>query len=124
MSECGLSIGCEADGQCEVYSIRYVRAKKEHICSECRKVIAVGEVYEYHFSVYEGDALTIKTCSICAEIRDAFTEPGSAICPGEMWGEIKSYVFPEIKTSCYDRLSTPLAKAKLQLMWMKWKGLL
>jgi len=55
-----------------------VRARKQHYCGECRRVIEPGEEYEYVFGVWEGESNVHKTCSDCLSIRDEyFVENGS-----------------------------------------------
>jgi hypothetical protein len=34
---------------------------------------------------------------------------------------MRDYVFPEMTTTCYDRLKTPEAKVELQRRWAEWK---
>jgi len=69
--------------------------------------------------VYDGSAHTYKTCPVCAEIAKAFQ--CDARIPGELW-EGMYEVMGSITTGCFDRLSTPEAKAELERRWMEWKG--
>lgn len=53
----------------EVYSSRFVRARKEYRCYECRKLIRVGERHEYAFGVLDGWTYQPRTCMGCVGIR-------------------------------------------------------
>lgn len=45
------------------------RARKEHLCAECGRTIASGEVYLYEAWVYEGSFDTHRTCGQCHAAR-------------------------------------------------------
>lgn len=45
-------------------------ARKEHKCSECRRVIKPGESYENAFGIWEGERNTFKTCQHCLDLRE------------------------------------------------------
>lgn len=53
----------------DVHRARKVRARKPYRCEECGKRIAVGEVHEYVFAVYDGDPSQFRTCAHCLDIR-------------------------------------------------------
>jgi len=57
------------DEYAELYREKDVKAKKEHKCSECYQVIQKNEIYKYIFTVFQGDASTIKICSVCQDKR-------------------------------------------------------
>jgi len=69
MSGCACVYPTEADGP-EFSNIRYRKARKEHKCCECEKVIEKGERYEIIAGKWDGDVSTFKTCLDCAAIRD------------------------------------------------------
>lgn len=127
MSECGVCIGgYDSDGSCEFYDIRWPKAKKEHRCEDCNRVIAKGENYQRVAGKFDGEFFAVSTCAVCVEIRNAFTcteydQVGPP--PGELWNDIREQMFPVITTACYDKLQTPEAKAYLRDRWLKWKGL-
>ena len=123
MGTCSVSFGSEADEMCAFWESKIKTARKAHVCGECRKQILPGEKYESAAYVFDGSFNHEKKCLVCAEIRDAFLEHGCAYCPGDMWTEMRDYVFPEMTVTCFDRLKTPEAKAELQRRWMEWKGL-
>ncbi len=45
-------------------------ARKEHQCTECRRAIPVGEMYERVRGVWGGEPHTFKTCVRCLALRD------------------------------------------------------
>lgn len=45
-------------------------ARVEHRCGECCRVIAKGEPFERHFTVYEGSGHSLVVCSHCAVLCD------------------------------------------------------
>lgn len=67
MGDCNAClVGWEPDGQCEVFNRGMVkRSRKEYRCCECSRIIPVGSPYERTFTVFEGDAETYHTCTIC-----------------------------------------------------------
>lgn len=123
MSDCGVCIGAEAeDGSPEFYEAAYHTARKEHICGECRRVIAKGSRYEYASGKFDGDFFAFKTCLDCEAIRNAFN-CGSAILHGELWQQMRDYGFEQMTTGCLAKIETASAKAYLIERWQKWKGL-
>ena len=123
MSDCGVCIGGGGDGEySEFHHTERPKARKSHICCECKREIFKGEFYEKVFGKFDGEVYREKTCSMCSEIREGFS---CESCPpyGELWTEMKEYVFPDMSSSCFEKLSTPEAKTFLRLMWMEWKGL-
>jgi hypothetical protein len=72
----------------EVYSSTMRKAKKEHICGECRKPIKVGETYEYVTGLWDGRWDWHKTCRICVAIRDDFMECGWIF--GQLWEDLRN----------------------------------
>lgn len=57
------------DEYAELYREKTVKAKKDHKCSECYKPILKGEIYQYIFTIFQGDASVIKICSDCRDKR-------------------------------------------------------
>ena len=56
----------------EFYDAKLVKAKKEHQCSECYRVIHPGEMYERINGKWDGDVSTFKTCPDCKSIQETF----------------------------------------------------
>jgi len=123
MSDCGVCIGDgDIDGFAEFCDITRPKARKDHHCEECGRVIPKGAVYVRHVGKFDGDLFCVKTCVVCNEIADAFScEYG--VAHGQLWSEMEA-VFSRLTTTCFDKLSTSEAKTYLRQRWMQWRGLL
>lgn len=51
------------------YGVSIRKARKEHICCECRGIIHTGERYNYHHGVWNGKAASYKVCFDCDDLR-------------------------------------------------------
>ena len=60
------------DEGAEFYRDKIVTARKQHQCGECLEIIEPGQKYETAFGVQHGDSFSAKTCSACAEVRNAY----------------------------------------------------
>lgn len=49
---------------------KHPKARKEHICIECRKPIKKGQQYWYFEGVYAGKWESFKTCLRCEKVRE------------------------------------------------------
>lgn len=65
MSECV----CDYDGP-EIYFSELRKARKVHVCEECRARIQPGEQYENASGKWDGRFDQFKTCSRCIALRD------------------------------------------------------
>ena len=121
MIECGVcaffGLNGEAEEPCEQ---DVVESELMHFCCECGRHIDKGRKHEYSYGFSEGERWEMRTCIICAEIREAFCCDGYVF--GDLWKAMEE-VSSQMNISCLDRLSTPEAKAELQRRWMVWKGL-
>lgn len=107
--------------QPDFYSSKIVKARKQHVCLECKDVIHPGFEYERVAGKWEGSMEAFKTCLVCVEIRKALCCEGW--CHGLLWFDAKESMFPALTTGCLSKLTTAAAKAKLLTEWRKWKGL-
>jgi len=110
--------GNDGEGpSCHSQAIR--KARKEHVCSECREPIPKGTKYDYSTGIWDGRPSSYKTCLLCVEIRDHFS------CEGwiyeQLWGDLTENFFPDMKCGglCMTGLS-PDAKRKLIDARMEW----
>ena len=123
MSDCGVCIGGgDYDGTPEFSHISTPKARKDHKCLECRRAIRRGSQYERTSGKFDGNIYSDAVCLECAEIRDAFYCGEGAYIVGDLWEQMGE-CFPALTTGCFDRLTTPAAKAFLRDRWLKWKGL-
>lgn len=60
---------CDIGDPPEYYRVRIVKARKQHRCEECSRVILPGESYECVTGKWEGAVSILKTCSNCLDIR-------------------------------------------------------
>lgn len=59
---------CDFD-PAELYNVTTRKARKQHRCEECRRVIEPGESYENVMGKWDGDINYFKTCSHCLDVR-------------------------------------------------------
>lgn len=57
-----------------VHRTEPVRSRTERRCDECFRMIPAGDVHEYVFGVWGGDATYYRTCAECVETRDELRE--------------------------------------------------
>ena len=123
MSDCNVCIGGgESDGHFDFYNKTNPKARKAHKCSECRRLIEIGQTYERAVMKWEGDLETFKTCSDCVQIRSGLS-CGEGVEYTNLWQEVYDYVFPNMTQACIDKVNTVSAKKYLQDRWITWKGL-
>ena len=76
-----MSISCncsvDIDEVAEFCDESYPKARKEHICCECREVIGKGRKYQLITGKWEGEFGTFKTCMACAAIRKHYCPNGA-----------------------------------------------
>lgn len=120
---CDVCLYMEADGSTEFYKASKPKARKEHRCIECHKPIPVGTQHEHARGKYDGDFFAVRTCLLCAEIRDVFT-CGGGFVHGQLWEEMAQSAFERLTTAspCFRKLSST-AKQRVMDEWREWKGL-
>lgn len=57
----------------QVYLAKQVKARKSHVCEECRNTIRAGDAYERVSGLWEGQWETFRTCLGCVSLRQ-YTE--------------------------------------------------
>jgi hypothetical protein len=87
--------------QCELWSETKRKARKEHQCSCCRRVIRPGEEYLVHFSVLQGDPNSAKCCAECVRDRLTFADAhGGTLCtPGYLPHMLRECISEEPETA-------------------------
>lgn len=64
----------DCDGRVEILQSADRKARKEHRCGECGRLIAIGETYHYEFGKMEGRTDTYITCAHCMVARGWLTK--------------------------------------------------
>lgn len=119
MSDCGVCLSTY-EGDTEMYRRRICRAGKLWKCEECGKRIERGVLYELSGGKTEGNFWACKTCLVCSDIANGLSCNGR--CHGNLWDDME-YIYENLNTACFSRLSTIEGKKELQRRWMIWKGL-
>ena len=119
MGACSFHLSGYDEGS-EFYNSKMVKARREHRCCECNKIIEKAEVHETVVGKWEGLIQRYRTCALCMEIRTKFGERGWLF--GSVWDDIHEYLFPEMNFNCMEGLS-PEARTRIIERWQKWKGL-
>ncbi len=118
---CPLDGGGPWENRVSFRRVQIVRARKQYFCEECRKPIVIGEQHESYTAKWEDCGVdTVRTCLLCAEIRDHFACEGWIF--GEVWSQLADNFFPEMKAGgpCMEGLS-PAAKAMLFERRLAWQ---
>lgn len=127
MGDCNVCIsGYDGDG--EFCKIVQRKARKPHTCSECGKIISIGDKYEHATGKSDGYMWAFDTCLICAEIAETFYCDGR-LFGGMLWEEMEEVAFEDmttgclgmLSTGCLGMLSTAAAKQELVRRWSEWK---
>lgn len=115
--ECSISVDHSGGGpSCHTQVIR--RARKEHKCCECKRVIGPRESYTPESGIWDGEPMRFKTCMDCMSVRDAL------FCEweyGNIWREVREW----INETCGDlppktHEMTMAARLKLAGYWDEW----
>ncbi len=86
----------------DVFSTKLVKARKEHRCVECSRVIPVGYTHERVNILYEGQWSTYRTCRLCVAVAADFFSPecGRMVCG--LWEMIQYVASHEDMCGCED----------------------
>lgn len=104
---------CDYDGdgeRAEFFRVATPKASKSYFCCECGVVIARGESHEYIVAKWEGAVNSFRTCSGCAELREASCQE-----VGYLWSRHNDWL-EDVEIGNLDDLS-PVGQAKLVEMF-------
>jgi hypothetical protein len=105
----------------EFFDTKIVRARKPHVCDECRGPIVVGEAYQRTAYRFEGKFDMDRQCACC---REAAAEFHFHVFGGLLWRMfIEEWEQGAHLQACVNRLSTAKAKEHMRRQWLKWKKL-
>ena len=82
---------CDYDDQPSFQTTDFVKARKDHKCYECGKIIKPGEVYQRIKGMWDGHWEKFDTCEACADLRDSLNEVW-CVYLGELRGEYMEYL--------------------------------
>ena len=99
----------------EFSSVKYITARKQHVCCECRGPIFKGDSYEKYFIVsdYCSD---YKTCYYCVIAREWLTK--STDWPNDVDGEGHSFFFGMLR----DHLLEQAREGDVKFKWQAYRA--
>jgi hypothetical protein len=109
--------------QAEMISITTPKARKEHICSECHRIINKAEEYRREFYKYDNKTDISKLCEDCLSVREVFFSSGWYY--GELWNQINEFINDndgDLSVSCLLMLTKPARDKILDLIELQWSG--
>ena len=87
-----------------VFRETYPIARKEHRCCECKRTIAVGQIYQLAEGLWDGEWSRFKTCIACDEMRqeiarlsDLIYDEGIAFCELSEHAREMGFEFPPVE---------------------------
>ena len=98
--ECS-TVYCECDDYCTCLSSTRPKARKEHKCNECKRIIPIGDKYLREVTLYDGEVEAWKTCKDCESIRDNFFTGGYYY--GEILYTLREHIYEsygDVSESC------------------------
>lgn len=75
-------------------------ARKCHTCTECRTTIQPGDVYEFVSGVWDGQASTFKTCTLCQNARNFYE--GDCDSTSFRDSDMGAYTFTQVEQDLLD----------------------
>jgi hypothetical protein len=121
MSDCGACIYVGDYDPPDVYWLKWVKARKEHACCECKRTIAPGERYEYVSGKWDGRMGAFHTCAECSDIATSLACDGDRM-HGGLW-EAMDEVGDTIGFGCLQKLTLASSKEQLRQWINERKGL-
>lgn len=106
--ECSCEINIDtSDDTADYYNSKIIKARKNHQCCECHKVIKPGEQYEIISGCWDGSFEHYKTCTDCLSLRKQFFPHGWYF--NQMWDDFFENIGCSANESCIAAL-TPKAR--------------
>ena len=106
-----------ADGYCVVLHEIIRKSRKDHRCSECGRIIEVGELYLNEGLMWEGKKNTVKTCSHCQVVRAWL----NAECGGWLYEGVYEDIHEHVQEEFYGKAVLMLAVG-MSRRWKKKNG--
>lgn len=107
-----------ADGYAVVLKDKHCVARKNHKCSECRRIIQSGEKYHLESLVFEREFSAHKTCSHCSVMRQWLIEN----CSGFVYEGVREDIWEHAQE--YDNMGMKFLRAAVGMRrrWTKKNG--
>lgn len=110
---------CCDDNPAKVCGMVRRKARKEHECSECRRVIRRGETYEEHSGLWDGGWETFRWCAHCAAAVKVVEKAVEdfCFCYSALWDEL-------VEIERYGRPNKPVSRirAGVRRKWTHKRG--
>ena len=120
MSNCSIDTDFDDYGSVTLRQV-VCKARKQHRCGECGRVINKGESYEAYNGVCEGDFFWAKTCSDCLSLRNSFFKGGFMF--GGVRDEIHNYISDvsgDVEESCIVNLTDNAKEFVFEAIEKEW----
>lgn len=101
----------------DLYRKINVKARKDHICSECRRDIKKGENYSNVFGIWNGVNSTFKTCCYCLIAQEWLRIECNGFLHGALSEEIEEHATEYQKMFLYRWL------IGIRKQWKVYKGI-
>ena len=105
------------DGFVTMLSDGIRRARREHRCRECGRVIAVGERYKFENYIWEGDLNYHKTCAHCLAVREWLCSEHGGFVYGQVSEEVR-----ENSWECPENVPLKMMAAGIERGWVRRDG--
>lgn len=116
--DCSCVIDMDIDGYVESICDEWRKAKKQHKCGECYRIIQPGEKYKYEVNKYD-DIDTFKTCIDCMSVRDTL------FCSwlyGKIWEEVREEILEgNIPESCLAKMTKSDREKICEMIQEEWE---
>lgn len=119
--ECSCTVDNDIAERAELISITTPKARKEHICTECKRTIAKTEEYRREFTKFDNETYISKTCEDCLSVREVFFSSGWYY--GGIWEQIQDFINDvdgDLSVTCLLELTKPARDKILDLIEERW----
>lgn len=101
------------DEAASVYEAKDTKARRNHMCSECRRTIQPGEIYERVGMLFDGRWSRFKTCAHCMAARSWLEK----VCGGFLHGCVKEDLLDHWNQVGYQSKWLERAVEGLKIQW-------
>ena len=108
----------------EPYSETIRKARKIHVCCECKREIQSKEEYQVATGKWNGNFNTFKTCKDCLSVRDEFFCDGFLFT--SLWEFVTQHICDmngEISSDCLIKLTKPARDKICNIIEERWEDI-